>query len=71
MNALSLKRFVVTVARTCAEGMVMTDPALCACYVRCKAELHESASLATNLRVQQGWRQPLPVAVVDARKVPA
>lgn len=66
MNALSLKRLVITVARTCAEGMVMTDPSLCAYYVRCKAELDETASHATNLRVQQGGRQRLPVAVVDA-----
>lgn len=68
MNAPSLRRFVITVARTCAEGMMMTDPALCACYVRCKAELDESASLAANVRVEDGWRQRLPLTVVDAAR---
>jgi hypothetical protein len=40
----SLKRLAITVAQSCAEGMMVSDPVLYACYVRCKADIDEEAA---------------------------
>lgn len=50
MKTPSLRRIVSNVARSFAEAMVMTDPLVYSCYLRCQAEADDNSSTRLGAR---------------------